>query len=106
MYCKKCGKEIKDVLAKNCPECGASILGNATSVHKSGNAGLSKAMLLLCLLSTIAAIALPVICYSIGYNEQFLDIWWFEYAGGMRITIELAVIAVITGIIGFFTKEN
>lgn len=107
MYCKHCGTLITDESASFCPKCGSHINETDTSKMSSdavtANNGLSKALLLICIVTALVAI----IMFGYGSTDEYGDFgYWFSYEGGMLIAIFLAVIALITGIIGGFIRKK
>lgn len=110
MYCPNCGKEIENSEMKFCPECGQSLTKvdkQSTLQSVGGNSsgiGFRRAMFAICVLCAIVAVAIPAYCYAVddGWSGGSLD--WFESIG-IVLTIILAVIAAIAGIIGLSSKK-
>lgn len=110
MYCPNCGKELENPEMKFCPECGQNLTKTDKKAslqnvgeHPSGM-GLRKAMFAICVLCAFVAVAIPAYCYAVddGWSGGSLD--WFESIG-IVLTIILAVVAAIAGIIGLFSKR-
>lgn len=108
MYCPKCGKEVIDENTKFCPGCGAALdnISSITPTLSSPNNGVSTALLLVCVLCAIVAIAIPVFCYSFddGWSGSWID--WFYDEGGIILTIVLGIVAIGAGIMGIFTRKR
>ena len=106
MYCPRCGKEIPNEDAKYCPECGAPVALQATMSGDDQRNDRGSAAKAVCVICAIAAIAIPFIsCVLIQDNDQVFDAWWFEYGGGLGITIMLGIVAIIAGIISAIKKR-
>lgn len=111
MYCPKCGKELKTTEAKFCPECG-QILGNIDVQSTSQNDGenpssfrLRKAMFKICVLCAFIAVALPIYCFIADDGSWSGGARDWYYHIGIILTIILAVVAIIAGIIGNSSKK-
>lgn len=109
MYCPNCGKEVENSEAKFCPECGQNLAELNRSAKQnvgenSSGVGFRKAMLAICALCAVVAIAIPAYCYAVddGWTGGSLD--WYSSIG-IVLTIILAVVAAIAGIIGLFSKR-
>ena len=111
MYCPNCGKELKDISAKFCPECGSSI--GAKTVQKTAPSqpeatkfNLRKAMLIICVLFAACTIILFIAAEAdagpSGYDGD-LHYWFSE--GGSFVCIGMGLISVIAGIIGLCSKK-